>query len=57
MDIEAILELIAPYIDPILGDFLDFVANAGNFLGISALLTGIYAFFGNLFAMLGISFI
>jgi len=57
MDFEAILLELAPKVDAALGGFLDFVAQARGFLGLTAFWGAILEFFGNLFAGWGISIV
>ena len=57
MNLEELLMSIAPAVDAALGSFLDWVAQAGQVLGLYALVTKITEFFGELFAEWGWSII
>jgi len=57
MNFEDILLQIAPGVDAALGRLLDFIAQAGRFLGLAALYEGFFAFLGELFARWGFTFI
>jgi len=57
MDFEAILLQLAPSVDAALGQFLDFVTQARNFLGLTAFWGAILELLGNLFAEWGISIV